>query len=67
MLDLHSLLEVKNFPVHLVPDHASIHLRVHHLNGRHRLEKTKPANKTSIQLPMKAYIADDRVLPSKII
>lgn len=65
MLDLHSLLEVKNIPVHLVPNHASIHLWVHHLNGRHRLEKTKPVNTMSIQMALRAYFTHENVLPRK--
>lgn len=42
---LDSLFKIKNFSINLVSNHASIHLGIHHFNGRHGLKKTKAANK----------------------
>lgn len=40
---LDRLFQVENFPVDLVSNHASVHLRIHHLYGRHGLKQTKSA------------------------
>ena len=40
---LDSLFKVQNLPVDLIADHSSIHLRIHHLDGRHGLKQAKPS------------------------
>lgn len=42
---LDSLFKIENFSINLVSNHASIHLGIHHFNGRHGFKKTKSANK----------------------
>jgi len=47
--NLNRLLQVENFPFGLIAHHASIHLRIHHLNRRHTLKQPK-ATKTHTRL-----------------